>query len=95
MKALRTTIQFREDELKGKTIYTIYCLVGQALGYYTGCGEVYDCTKLSVAQSVQDKVYQAYKDPGRISTTSVWSGSPPGLDGSVSADKNEDKGGTL
>ena len=54
--------ELQEDDLKGKTLVKFYELIAAKLGYDISDENIrYDCTKILIANNIQDGIYEAYR----------------------------------
>lgn len=55
---MNKTVEFTEEELKGKSLVKFYDLLADKLGYSKEAQ--YDCRKLWVSESIQDHIFEHY-----------------------------------
>lgn len=57
-----TFISLDKDIMKRKTLLPFYIYVAECMGYEGAEIESYDCTKIWVAENVQDAIMEAYRE---------------------------------
>lgn len=59
-----------EEEINSNPIFHgFYSMIGRKLGYVENSDTAYDCSKICIAQNIQDKCYEYYEKLGNDSTS--------------------------